>query len=124
LLKYLNGYFLKFKADENKPGTVIQIQEFRLEVVKDYFDKNVTELQKARIDKLLALIEGFESPYGLELLATTDFVMQKTNTNDINQIKNEIYNWTNRKRNLMKPSHIEVALERLKQIFLVKNSCD
>ena len=62
LLKYLNGYFLKFKADENKPGTVIQIQDFRLEEVKEYFNKNVTETQKARIDKLLALIEGFESP--------------------------------------------------------------
>lgn len=117
LLKYLNGYFLKFKADENKPGTVIQIQDYRLEEVKDYFDKNVTELQKSRIDKLLALIDGFESPYGLELLATTDFVMQQTNTNDKIQIKNEIYNWTNRKKNLMKPSHIEVALERLKTIF-------
>ncbi len=116
LLKYLNGYFLKFKADENKPGTVIQIQDFRLEEVKEYFNKNVTETQKARIDKLLALIEGFESPYGLELLATTDFVIQQTNTNDKIQIKNEIYNWTNRKKNLMKPAHIEIALERLKQI--------
>jgi len=84
--------------------------------VKEYFNKNVTETQKARIDKLLALIEGFESPYGLELLATTDFVIQQTNTNDKIQIKNEIYNWTNRKKNLMKPAHIEIALERLKQI--------
>ena len=118
LLKYLNGYFLKFKADENKPGTVIQIQDFRLEEVKEYFNKNVTETQKARIDRVLALIEGFESPYGLELLATTDFVMQQTKTEDKIQIKNEIYNWTNRKKNLMRPSHIEIALTRLKQIFL------
>ena len=44
LLKYLNGYFLKFKADENKPGTVIQIQDFRLEEVKEYFKDRPNDL--------------------------------------------------------------------------------
>lgn len=114
LLKFLNGYYIWFRQDDNKPGSTIKVDLNNYPKVEIYFKNNVTSEQKLRVDKVLNLIEGFESPYGLELLATVDFIMQETKTSELNIIKNDIYNWTNRKRNIMKSYHIEVATKQIK----------
>jgi len=63
------------------------------------------------------MIEGFESPYGLELLATVDFIYQEKKIEDTEEMIKEIGNWTKRKRRLMKPFHVEVAHQRLKEYY-------
>lgn len=64
-------------------------------------------------------IEGFESPFGLELLATIDFITQNTKIRTLGEIRSEIKNWTNRKQTLIKDHHIELALQRLKEFNLI-----
>ncbi len=109
LLKYLNGYFIWFKEEDNKPGTTISIDKKNLWKVEKFVQDELTEKQKDRITEVLQFIHGFESPYGLELLATVDFVKRNTGIHNLEHIQNEIYNWTTRKKKLMKPFHIEVA---------------
>jgi uncharacterized protein YwgA len=113
LLKYLNGYYIWFKEEDNKPGTTLNIDSTKYTLVEDYVANEISDEQKTRIKKVLKAIEGFESPFGLELLATVDFIIQKTHTSQFDLIAKDIHNWTTRKQNIMKPYHIEVATKKV-----------
>lgn len=117
LLKYLNGSFIWFKQDDNKPGTPVKLDNAKYSLVEDYVKRNISDEQKERLKKVLAIIEGFESPYGLELLATVDFVIQNTSTNNLKTVQENIHNWTTRKREIMKPYHIEVATNQINSLL-------
>jgi len=115
LAKHLNGYFLNFKHEATKPGTLVYLRN--LDKVEIYNKENLTSEQNNRLTEIQNLIEGFESPYGLELLATVDFIYQEEKIEDTNKIIEEIGNWTKRKKKLMKPFHIKVAHQRLKEYY-------
>lgn len=121
LLTYLNGNYIKFNADENKPTTQIQIIQKHYKEVEEYYLNSISEKQKERTKLLLDLIDGFESPFGLELLATVDYVIEQINTSNLDEIENKISDWTSRKRSLMKPYYIQVATDRLSNSGLLKN---
>lgn len=116
LLKYLNGYYLWFKEEDNTPGTTINIDKKNYSRVEKYIENELSEIQVMRIREILEFIHGYESPYGLELLATVDFIKRSTNIQDLDTLKNEIYNWTTRKKKLMKPFHIETASKHVSQL--------
>lgn len=115
LLKYLNGWYLQFRHEQTSPGTTMKLNH--IEKVEEYCKNNLSAQQKERLGRLETLIEGFESPYGLELLATVDFIQQQTNKNKPGDIEKEISQWTNRKKELMKPYHIKVAHQRVNSFF-------
>jgi O-acetyl-ADP-ribose deacetylase (regulator of RNase III) len=113
LLKYLNGYYIWFKEEDNKPGTTLSIDSTKYTLVEEYVANEISDEKKTRIKKVIKAIEGFESPFGLELLATVDFIIQNTHTSQFDMIEKDIHNWTTRKRNIMKPYHIEVATKQV-----------
>lgn len=115
LAKYLNGHFLTFKHEETKPGTSVNLKN--VEEIEAYSKDNLTMEQSNRLKEVQRLIEGFESPYGLELLATVDFICQQEKIEDTDQIIAQISNWTRRKKELMKPFHVKVTHQRLKQYY-------
>jgi O-acetyl-ADP-ribose deacetylase (regulator of RNase III) len=115
LLKYLNGSYLHFKHEQTSPGTTVKLNQ--LDQVENYSLSNLTEQQKERLKKLELLIEGFQSPYGLELLATVDFLLQQHPNRKTEDIGEEISLWTNRKKELMKPYHIQVAYQRVSSLL-------
>lgn len=115
LLKYLNGYYLNFKHEETKPSSLVSINHF--EKVASYTQKGLDSNQLKRLKKVKELIEGFESPYGLELLATVDYVSQNENIEKTDEIVSKIGEWTERKKEIMKPVHIQVAHDRLKEYY-------
>ncbi len=115
LIKYLNGYYLNFKHEETKPSTLVHLNH--LDKVEIYNQENLTTEQQKRLQDVQNLTEGFESPYGLELLATVDFIYQQENIEDTDKMIAQISNWTNRKKKIMKPFHIKVAHQRLKEYY-------
>jgi len=115
LAKYLNGYYLNFKHEETKPSTLVYLNN--LDKVELYNQGNLTDEQKKRLQDVQNLIEGFESPYGLELLATVDFIYKQKNIEDTDNMISQISNWTKRKKKIMKPFHIKVAHQRLKEYY-------
>ena len=120
LLKYLNGYFIHFKHEKTKPGTKITLDH--IDEVEEYKNYKLTQKQKKLLNSINELIEGFESPYGLELLATVDYIHKQLGITDTDKITEEISNWTNRKKDLMKPYHIEVANERLNEFNQIRTN--
>jgi len=63
------------------------------------------------------IIEGFESPLGMELLATVDMILMENKETRFNleAVLKEIENWNERKATLMKPEYVKATMNRLKE---------
>jgi hypothetical protein len=59
------------------------------------------------------LIEGFETPYGVELLATVHWAAQNKGVTSLEEAVKVIQDWTPRKGDLFDEEHIKVAWEHL-----------
>lgn len=53
---------------------------------------------KGRLERVGQLVEGFETPFGLELLATVHWIMTRENTREFNGIRERTYAWGERKK--------------------------
>jgi hypothetical protein len=58
------------------------------------------------------LVDGFESPFGLELLATVHWVMNNESVNSVDEVVNHTYTWNDRKRQFT-PRQIALAADVL-----------
>ncbi len=67
---------------------------------------------RARFDKVSALVEGFESPFGLELLSTVHWVMKNDGMNTVEDVIQHTYDWNERKRQFT-PRQITLAVDVL-----------
>lgn len=68
---------------------------------------------RAHFDRVADLVDGFESPFGLELLATVHWVMTREQASDLEAIKDATYAWNLRKKRFS-PTQIELAARHLR----------
>ena len=68
---------------------------------------------RARFDRVAALVEGFESPFGLELLATVHWVVTRERAVDADAATAKVHAWNERK-NQFTPRQIGIAFDTLK----------
>lgn len=75
-----------------------------------------TETQ-ARMTQIEQLIQGFEDPYGMELLSSVHWVMQyePAASETADAAIAAVHNWNPRKREVLKSEHLRKAWERLKE---------
>ena len=68
-----------------------------------------------RIQRVLELVEGYESAYGLELLASVHWLAAREgNTDDdLSGVTERVQSWSQRKRRMFTAQHIESAWQRL-----------
>jgi len=66
----------------------------------------------ARFDRVADLVQGFETPFGLELLSTVHWVATHRNVKTAEDIVNETYAWSDRKRRFSE-RQLRLALEVL-----------
>jgi hypothetical protein len=60
------------------------------------------------------LIEGFETPYGMELLATVHWAStEEPSCSSFEEVLQRVHDWNKRKRQIMAPAHIKLAHDRL-----------
>lgn len=65
-----------------------------------------------RIERVAELVEGFETPFGLELLSTVHWVMRKEGALTSDEVINSIYSWNERKKQFT-PRQIRIAIDTL-----------
>lgn len=53
---------------------------------------------RARFDRVSDLVKGFESPFGLELLSTIHWLVEKDRVSNLNELVKRTYAWNERKR--------------------------
>jgi hypothetical protein len=103
---YGDGKDTPTKPIELLPGAVEEAESF---LVDD-------ELIRQRMERVTQLIEGFEDPYGLELLSSVHWVMRDNldARNSAESAVSAVHRWNPRKRRIMKPEHLTKAWRRLK----------
>lgn len=67
---------------------------------------------QARLDRVSDLVEGFETPFGLELLSTVHWVATQENARTPAAATRAVYAWNTRKRRFS-PDQIKLALDVL-----------
>jgi O-acetyl-ADP-ribose deacetylase (regulator of RNase III) len=68
---------------------------------------------KSRFDRVGKLVEGFETPFGLELLATVHWVVTRENATDPASAAAAVYAWNERKVRFSR-AQISIAFEALR----------
>jgi len=119
----LDGSYLKSekRIADSSPFDVIWFDDNKKERVNSYLNAEGKDYIAA-LEFTAEVIDGFESPFGMELLATVDWLIQKEKCEPtVSAIEQGLRNWSagkkwaDRKLKIFDQRTIEIALERLKQ---------
>ncbi len=112
VLYAVNGYYLKgFEQKNAKPFEPLEIIVEKASEVQEFIKNTLSFEEQQRLQEVAKFIQGFESPYGLELLATVDFLIEQENSFDSTLILQKL--WSDRKKNIFPQQHIELAIKHL-----------
>lgn len=112
VLKAIEGHLVSGYADGgDAPDKPLSLVPGAVEDAKGYLDQH--DISRARFERVTKLVEGFESPYGLELLATVHWVMNREGANQHASVERHVYGWNDRKRQFT-PRQLAIAEERLR----------
>ena len=117
VLQRMEGHFIAGYGDRTNLGAKITLSDDAVRQAKEYLTANPITLE--RFDRVRSLIEGYETPYGLELLATVHWVATRENlfaASDVDQAVEGVHRWNKRKRELFPATHIGLAWERLNSL--------
>lgn len=122
LLDGLDGSYLHCgkRIGDAGPLDVVWFEDAKREKVNAYLGSGEAKMFLPALEATAKLIDGFESPLGMELLATVDWLAQRDHvTADRTSIKIALATWTGgeksaaRKLKLFEDRLIDLALERL-----------
>ncbi|MBL7913989.1 MAG: macro domain-containing protein [Bacteroidia bacterium] len=100
---------------DSKPLDLIYLNNDKLEAVHVFMEKECSTEEKERLGKLFELMSGYESPFGLELLSTVDWIKSTNKKSNLSEeeIKEKIKSWSKRKDDNFQIEHVQAALNRL-----------
>jgi O-acetyl-ADP-ribose deacetylase (regulator of RNase III) len=112
-LRNVEGHYIRgLGAGKNSPETSLEILPGVAKEAESFLEAQPDT--RARLERVGRLIEGFETPFGMELLATVHWVMTRSpKPKDLSHVVDDVQHWSARKRSQMKPGHIEAARKRL-----------
>lgn len=113
VLSRIEGHFITGYGDaEDDPSKQIEYLPPAMEEAKRFLESdNSTHKRFSRVSNL---IDGFEDPYGLELLATVHWVAKQEHATTHDVAVKTIHAWNERKRQIP-DKHIRVAWDMLTQ---------
>ncbi|NJL79516.1 MAG: hypothetical protein HC917_12920 [Richelia sp. SM2_1_7] len=117
VLGRIEGHFIRGYGDgasKAESASIYVLEEGR-KAAQDFLETQPEARQ--RLKQVSNLIYGFETPYGMEMLATVHWVATKYDNpaRDSEQAITRVHEWNERKLNLFKPQHIRKAWQRLQE---------
>ena len=114
VLNAIEGHFVSGYADGgDAPGRRLQLVPGALEEARAFLAGKAGT--HARFARVCELVDGFESPFGLELLATVHWVAAgKAKARDLDEVTEQTYAWNDRKKRFSR-RQIELALDVLSE---------
>lgn len=111
VLSHVEGHFLTGYADggdapDKRLGLMPGAGKDALAFLQGHPDT------KARFDRVAALVQGFETPFGLELLATVHWVAAHDGAHTVDEAIGAVYEWNDRKR-VFEPRQLQLAWDVL-----------
>jgi O-acetyl-ADP-ribose deacetylase (regulator of RNase III) len=116
VLELLEGHFIQGYSGSRAPDVELKLLPGAVEEADAFladFPESLSHFEKAT-----AVIEGFETPYGMELLSSVHWVAKHTDTpaQSAEEAVHAIYEWNTRKANMFKSEHIRTAWDRLTEL--------
>ncbi len=113
VLETLDGHYLSGYGDSQRPDAEIDVLEGAAEKAEEFLADKASEHE--RLERVSRLIEGFNTPYGMELLASVHWlaVHQYPPARSSQDAVAGMAAWTERKRRMFRPDHVCVAWDRL-----------
>ena len=112
VLEVLEGHYIRGYGDTQKPDVEIELLPKSGEKANGFLQSHYEANEK--LEKVADLVDGFETPYGLELLASVHWLSAHDGEAvDCDSAVSAMAAWNDRKRQLFKPDHIRVAWDRL-----------
>ncbi|MFM4861885.1 MULTISPECIES: type II toxin-antitoxin system antitoxin DNA ADP-ribosyl glycohydrolase DarG [Aeromonas] len=125
LLNAMDGSYLKSdkRIPDSKPFDVIWFNDDKKQQLAAYLHTEARAYLPA-LEQAAALIDGFESPYGMELLATVDWLINQEGCEPtVEALRAGLLRWpkgekwARRKAGLFDDKSLQIALTRLQQGF-------
>lgn len=113
VLEALEGHYTRGYGDSAKPDVEVQLLEGTNQEADAFLAAHQAEHE--RLERVSRLISGFETPYGMELLASVHWLALhgEPPAVDAEAAIQGMASWNDRKRRMLQPEHIRVAWERL-----------
>ena len=111
MLLKIDGHFISGYGDaEDDPEKQIELTSSAIGRAEKVLQNRLSTQSHAR--RVVDLIAGFETPYGMELLATVHWVASRENAATVDDAIRKVYEWNVRKRMFQEP-HIQIAWDVL-----------
>jgi O-acetyl-ADP-ribose deacetylase (regulator of RNase III) len=113
VLKEIEGHYVAGYADGgDAPDKQLGLVPGAVEDAQAFLALHRETLE--RFERVGRLVEGFESAFGMELLATVHWVMNECDPDDDDMIRRETHDWNSRKRQFS-AGQIALAADRLRE---------
>ena len=119
ILRKMEGQYLRGYGDGSQRSEIYPLPEAII-VAETFLADDAVAL--AQLQRVQNLIRGYETPYGMELLATVHWTMTEHPTANADEIIHHVQNWNSRKKQLYQPYHIQQATRRLQQTAFMPTS--
>lgn len=111
LLNEIEGHFIEGFGDAgDQPSKPIRLDSQATARAQMYLERRLRT--RDRFERVARLIAGFETPFGMELLATVHWVAKYERAGTAEEAVAKTYAWNDRKR-MFRETHIRKAWERL-----------
>jgi O-acetyl-ADP-ribose deacetylase (regulator of RNase III) len=111
VLSPIEGHFIRGFGDaHDDPEKQIELIHEAAEQAEAFLKQNSQTSQ--RFDRVGDLIEGFETPFGMELLATVHWVGTREEATTLDEAISKTYAWNYRKK-MFEEQHIQIAWDIL-----------
>lgn len=120
VLERMEGHFIRGYGDSQKPDTEIELLPGAVEEADSFL---VGHPQSAsRLTRVAELIQGFETPYGMELLSSVHWICThgSANVTTADAAIDAVHAWNDRKREMFRSDHIRVAYRRLSELAWIR----
>jgi len=114
VLQHIEGHFIRGYGDRSQDVSIRLFPEAITEA-QDFLQGHADT--QMRLERVSRLIEGFETPYGLELLATIHWLAQEDPAvkEDVDIAVQGVQAWNERKRTTFNSGHISIAWKQLRE---------
>lgn len=114
VLRAVEGHLLSGYADGgDTPDKPLTLVPGAIGEATDFLAQH--DATRARFDRVAALVDGFESPFGLELLSTVHWVMHHEAAHTREEVVARTHAWNARKQRQFSPRQIGIAVNVLTQ---------
>jgi O-acetyl-ADP-ribose deacetylase (regulator of RNase III) len=112
VLREVNGYLITgYTGQGDAPNEELEVAPGAVESAESFLAEH--ERTREHFDEVAHLVEGFETPFGLELLASVHWVIAKEDAANEEEVTDAIYRWSPRKKQFSR-EQIEIAVQRLR----------